>query len=457
MRKILLYLITELLRKRIKHPFCHCEVDKGDRGNLGFMRKRRGLLRRYAPRNDTLGPFRKSSVITCLVAVIAIGATPDELVKQLGSVNWEEREKASDELIAIGLPAKTSIENALSSSDAEVRARAQQIKTLLQWKEAFSSRLDRFINQLRKGAITEPNLMRDVVVFISREESAPYLMTELIKNPAQPVAVKQQVAYELSNVYQSGFNKIIPDLIEVFKKETDETLRSYLVRIFGKCGADERTFPEVLTCLKLPSAAIKVAAINALSEIGDNSAVPELFKILKGADTNIKSTALYALARFQNEQTRTELMKFIKEEPQGSLRAQAVGILANQPDPKLIPELLELMKTEKEPDVLRNILYALQRHPGNKTIAPALVQLAKTVPPALQANLLAALQVLGDRSIMPQMIAMLEQENDYAAFNTVLNTVQALAGGQKFMPQAIPPALKQEVLTKTKEWYDKNK
>lgn len=396
-------------------------------------------------------------VITCLVAITVISATPDDLVKQLGSVNWEEREKATDELIAIGLPAKTAIENALTNPDAEVRSRAQQIKTLLQWKEAFSSRLDRFISQLRKGAITEPNLMRDVVAFISREESAPYLMMELIKNPAQPIAIRQQVAYELSNVYQSAFNKIIPDLIEVFKKETDEMLRSYLVRIFGKCGNDERTFPEVLTCLKLPSAAIKVAAINALSEIGDNSAVPELFKILKGADVNIKSTALYALARFQNEPTRTELMKFIREEPDGRLRAQAVGILANQPDPKLIPELLELMKTDKEPDVLRNILYALQRHPGNKTIAPALVQLAKTVPPALQANLLAALQALGDRSIMPQMIVMLEQENDYAAFNTVLNTVQALAGGQKFMPQNIPPALKQEVLSKVKDWSEKNK
>ncbi|MBI4739516.1 hypothetical protein HY772_08325 [Candidatus Woesearchaeota archaeon] len=40
--------VTELLRKRIKHPFCHCEVVpavRDDRGNLNVYTGNMGLLR----------------------------------------------------------------------------------------------------------------------------------------------------------------------------------------------------------------------------------------------------------------------------------------------------------------------------------------------------------------------------------------------------------------------------
>ncbi|GEM_PF-1880298 len=62
----------------------------------------------------------------------SVGETPnqkriDKLIEQLGSSNFAEREKASRELAAIGVPALDALRQATKSEDAEVRKRAEEI------------------------------------------------------------------------------------------------------------------------------------------------------------------------------------------------------------------------------------------------------------------------------------------------------------------------------------------
>ena len=94
-----------------------------------------------------------------------------ELIRQLGSDDWQVREKATEELIEIGPLAIGEMQRARNNPDAEIRERAQKIIPLIQWKEAFIRRLDRFISQLRTGKFEDTVLFQDVMMFLSRDAS----------------------------------------------------------------------------------------------------------------------------------------------------------------------------------------------------------------------------------------------------------------------------------------------
>jgi HEAT repeat protein len=380
----------------------------------------------------------------------------NELIRQLGSDDWQTREKAADELIDIGLPAKESLQEVLNNPDAEIRERAQKIIPLIQWKEAFIKRLNRFISQLRAGKFEDAVLFQDVVMFLGRDESV-FILLDLLKDTSQSVAIRQQIASALGNNSAVSFKPVINNLLELIQKEKDEQIRAGLLRVLVKAGKDERSVAMALQLLKDGPPNIKSIAINILVDMGESSAVPEIMKVIKDADANVKNTAINALSRLRTEQSTKELVRVMKEEPTGWLRAQSVAILANYGDAKLIPDFILVLKSDKDFDVQRNTLYALQRFKGDKTVSLALLDFMKTASPQVQPNILAAFQALGDRSVVPELIKMLEKETDYNGFHAMLGTLQSFTGNQKFTPQVMPQSLKDEVISKAKGWWDKNK
>ncbi|MEW6026771.1 MAG: HEAT repeat domain-containing protein [Planctomycetota bacterium] len=380
----------------------------------------------------------------------------NELIRQLGSDDWPAREKATDELIEIGPAAKEALQKALDSSDAEIRERAQKIIPLIRWKEAFTLRLNKFMTQLRAGKFDDPVLFQDVTAFLSRDESI-FIMLELLKDPNQSPATRQQIASALGNITAVSFKPALNNLLELVQKEKDEQIRVGLLRILGRSGRDERSVAIALQLLKDGPPNLKSIAVNTLADMGEASAVPEIIKAIKDADPNFKNTAMYALNRLKSEESTKELLRLMKEEQNGWLRAQAVAILSNYNDAKLIPEFISALKSDKDFDVQRNCLYALQKFKGDKSIPPALLDFMKTAASHIQPNILNTFQVLGDRSIVPELIKMLEKETDYGNFHSVLGTLQSFAGNQKFTPQAMPHGLKDEILNKAKDWWNKNK
>ena len=380
----------------------------------------------------------------------------NELIRQLGGDDWQAREKATEELIEIGPLAKDEIQKALNNPDAEIRERAQKIIPLIQWKEAFIKRLNRFISQLRTGKFEDAVLFQDVMMFLGRDESA-FIMLDVLKDANQSPAIRQQIASALGNNSAVSFKPVINNLLELIQKEKDEQIRVGLLRILAKTGKDERSVAMVLQLLKEGPPNLKSIAINALADMGETAAVPEIMKAIKDVDANVKNTAINALSRLRTEQSTKELVRFMKEEPTGWLRAQAVAVLANYNDAKLIPDFILVLKSDKDFDVLRNTLYALQRFKGDKTIPPALLDFFKAAPAQLQPNIFATFQALQDRSIIPELIKMLEKETDYNGFHAMLGTLQSFTGNQKFTPQVMPQSLKDEVISKAKGWWDKNK
>jgi hypothetical protein len=73
----------------------------------------------------------------------------DELIKQLGTEDWQVREKAQKELIDIGQPALASLKKALKSNDPEVCLRAKNIIDAY-WNTHFSVLLKEAMKKIRE-------------------------------------------------------------------------------------------------------------------------------------------------------------------------------------------------------------------------------------------------------------------------------------------------------------------
>ncbi len=72
---------------------------------------------------------------------------PDVLIRELGSPTYEEREKASEALLRLGIAARPDLELALNSNDAEVRYRARKILAKV-LADDLAKRIEAFIRDV---------------------------------------------------------------------------------------------------------------------------------------------------------------------------------------------------------------------------------------------------------------------------------------------------------------------
>jgi len=130
----------------------------------------------------------------------------DELVKKLGAEDWQAREEATDQLIAIGPIIRKRIEKELVNPDTEIKLRAQQIGFALKWKEAFTTRIDKFVTQIRKRTITDQTFLQQSFQFLSGDESI-YMFTDLLRDANQPPELRRMVAQSLQNSHNVNLNR----------------------------------------------------------------------------------------------------------------------------------------------------------------------------------------------------------------------------------------------------------
>lgn len=383
----------------------------------------------------------------------------DDLIGQLGSDQWETREKATEDLMKLGLLAKPALEKALVHQDAEVRERASQILFPLRWQESFNKRLGSFTAQLKSKNISDLNLFNEVLYFVARGESAP-LLVDVLKDTSQLPKIRENIASALGS---GVVNPLLKDILEIYNGEKDEQVREKLIYLMGRVGKDEKVIAVLSAALSEQSHTIKNAALRTLGDIGDSSVIPVILKVLQGTDNNIKNVALYVLNRFHDESVKKELIRIMKEDTFGkegiliNLRMQAIGTLANYRLQKLIPDFLELAKKDKDPNVKIAVINALGQYRNEKSISPALVELYPTADPAIQPNILSAIQSVGDKDVIPILITLLSNQTDYDVFHRMLGTLQALASNQRFAPPAMPPEVKDGIIKQAREWWDKNK
>lgn len=428
----------------------------------------------------------------------------DRLIKQLGDDSWEKREAATDELIRIGPRVRPAIEKVLEDPDPEIRERAQQIRLIMKWQEAFLSRLDKLIKPLRKGSLQDPNLIQWIIQFLGNDESV-LLLVDVLKDQDQSPKVRHRIVDALKNI-RISLKPIVPELVDIWKQEKEPSMRLKLMHVFGKVGADVRIKPLILEAAQGNNYNLRVNAISALGQIGDHSVILELFKFLGDPDNNIRNTALYALNCYRVKTVADGLFELLREETNLPFKRQIMVILAHFEDKRLLSEVLQLIKTEKDKQLLQVIFGTiLPRYGKEPSVIPVLMDCLKQGDTQMRKYAIGMLEKRREKTAIPEIINLLEKENDFSSFNSLAASFQVISGqrvlpqtvpeelrgivmrsavptitellkkeknfnsfnkfvtalqalsGKRFLPQTVPEELKATVLVSAREWWAKNK
>ncbi|MFC1524810.1 HEAT repeat domain-containing protein [Planctomycetota bacterium] len=411
----------------------------------------------------------------------------DKLIQQLGADDWEMREKATEELIALGHWARPGLESALNSPDAEVRTRAQQIRIVLRWKEAFLKRLEQLTNQLRKGTSLDQNLLNEVISFLGKGDSCLVLI-DLLRDRVQPVLVRQRLVNTLAGVSEGLLQPAIPELLKLIKEETDPNIKYTLLNALGRAGKDERVIATLKGYLDDPNSNVRITAIQNLGRLGSADMVPLLIKFLKDPDDNVKAVAVSAIQNQRTDEVFNALLVTLKEVNKTNLKTQILHILSNFNNPRLVPVLIEMFKTEKDQRVFQSSLNIARRFKDNPELKKVLIELLRSSDtnkrsqvlgslayfgvrgdplmkqvirdyldhpdPANQSYGLSLVVQYGDKTFASEFIKRLAGENDFNKFRGLLGNLESISG-QKFFPQQMPATLKAELMVKCRQWWVK--
>lgn len=411
----------------------------------------------------------------------------EELVQQLGADDWETRERATEELIALGSWVRPSLEVALKSQDAEVRTRARQIRIALRWKQAFLKRLDKLTTQLRQGTSLDQHLLNEVISFLSKGESC-LVLVDLLREPAQPVLARQRIANALSNVSEGLLKPVIPELLSLIQEEQDPNIKYTLLNALAKAGADERILKTLKSYLNDSNHNMRITAIANLGRLGGEEVLPLLLKLLKDPNENIKATVISAIQHHRTDQIFTDLLAVLKDVSKSNLKRQIISVLSNFKNPRFIPELIRLLKTEKDRNIFQYCLNTARRFKDDPRLKKTIMGLLRTSDAKLRNHVLNALphfgvradplmkQVIkdflnhpdpayqsfalgliakyGDKTFAPDLIKRLEAEDDFNKFRDLLGKLESVSG-QKFFPRKMPAILKAEIMDKCRQWWQK--
>ncbi|MBI4835441.1 MAG: HEAT repeat domain-containing protein [Planctomycetes bacterium] len=381
----------------------------------------------------------------------------DEAVKRLGAEDWQARESAMDELIMLGPAVMPLVQKEMDNSDPEIKLRARHVNLALRWKAAFAQRIDKFITQVRKGTIDDMELLMQSLQFLRGDESV-YILIDLLKDSKQTQQSRQKIVQAFQGT-GANLKPVLDDLIQLWKNETDPSIRYALMLSFARAGKDERLTTLLSDAVKSEDYNTKIGAISVIGQIKEETLVPELFKLLQATDLNTRNSAIYALNSFRTPQTFEAIFNAWKTwntPAEAWLKNQTINILAQYQDKRLLAELLEMSKTEKDPQRLTAVVSTLYQFRSDPAVSPVLLNLFRTGDANVRATAFNILKANNDRSVIPDLLKQLEAENDFTSFTTQLGVLQDFTA-QRFMPQQIPPELKASIIKAVKEWMEKNK
>ncbi|HEY5281446.1 MAG TPA: HEAT repeat domain-containing protein [Polyangia bacterium] len=166
----------------------------------------------------------------------------------------------------------------------------------------------------------------------------------------------------------------LPSLEEILFNATDERLLLEIITAVGKIG-DSSSASSVAPFLGSDSNKLRLAAINALADIGGASAIKKLCETLTGrSDTDL--AVIGTLARIQDHQSLEKLAELLSSRF-ADLRNAAIDRLVTI-GAKAIPFVLDCLKSSDDDTVIHslNILGNI----GDLTALPAIVKLIYNEP-----------------------------------------------------------------------------
>jgi len=133
---------------------------------------------------------------------------------------------------------------------------------------------------------------------------------------------------------------------------------------------DPGTVPRLIEALsrdtgRLSAPYVRLAAAEALQEIGDPRAVPALLKAMKDPFYEVRTAAMDALARM-NERSAVDMTIDALKDPNWLVRVRAAMALPCFNDPRVLKALEKALESEEHMNVKANIVDAIARVKENK-------------------------------------------------------------------------------------------
>lgn len=257
--------------------------------------------------------------------------------------------------------------------------------------------------------------IRQQVVHQLVKKKQPEITAELIKLFRQ----EYHNPNILNSVIQTlSLSKIdpIPALIECLQEPEDD-LRIYSALVLGE-RQDQQAIPALIKALADPNENVKFHVIEALGRLKAQEASEYLIDLAKSEDFFLAFAALDSLVKIGNQQTNQNLLPLLENTFNWQVRKETVDILSLQNTPQLTQELLHLLRSQHQnPNILNSILQILAL--SNVDPVPALIECLQDPDPDVRLYTALALGERGDHRAISPLLQALEDENFNVRYHAI--------------------------------------
>lgn len=178
---------------------------------------------------------------------------------------------------------------------------------------------------------------------------------------------------------------------------------------------------------------VRAEALNALNQMDQASALPILRRVLDRKDecsADLRRRALFLVARRADTAAASTLMNVARNDPNYSVRSEAVGFLARMPGENVLPFLEELLRTSDDERIQRSAVRALMSsdNPRARLSMRALIE-RRDAPERLRAEAIGSFErdrgSADDAAYLRALYPKLESERLKEA---VIGTVSRIGG-----------------------------
>lgn len=154
--------------------------------------------------------------------------------------------------------------------------------------------------------------------------------------------------------------KAIPDLVEISKDSNEQSdVRIAAIQALGTLKAKE-AIDVLIGILYISDSYLKIAAIRALSKIGDSSVVKPIIKLLDDDQTSVISAAVETLVSLRAKESVSKLRDVLKSGKLDTMTAERVHDFVQSVEwfmpAELIPDVAHFVGRETEVEILCNAL-----------------------------------------------------------------------------------------------------
>lgn len=273
-----------------------------------------------------------------------------------------------------------------------------------------------FVNHPLLAALQEQSWqVRQQAVETLQLENDPQVtaqVLELLRNEHRNASVLNSIlqVLSLSNI------DTIPALQECLR-EPDSDLRIYAALALGE-RKDPRAIPALVGALEDPDKNVRYHAIEALGHLEATEAVEPLMAIAESGDFYLAFPALDALMKIGDSSAIARLLPLLQQSLNWRVRREAVDNLAMENNPQLTQELLRLLREQhRNPNILNSVLQVLVL--SNVDPVPSLVECLKDPDPELRIYTALALGERGDRRAIVPLLSVLDDPDTNVRFHTI--------------------------------------